>query len=124
MAYTAPKQYNLLHSTILFFRIHMPALFICLVISYELINVCKAGQAMYSNCYFFFSIHLLSNRLCYFSQAITAMVQKAMEYIDLTPDMDTRIELIKTLSSVSAGKVRTFHLDNFLFLYDSLSLCV
>ena len=73
---------------------------------------------------FFFSIHLLSNRLCYFSQAITAMVQKAMEYIDLTPDMDTRIELIKTLSSVSAGKVRTFHLDNFLFLYDSLSLCV
>ena len=108
MAYTAPKQYNLLHSTILFFRIHMPALFICLVISYELINVCKAGQAMYSNCYFFFSIHLLSNRLCYFSQAITAMVQKAMEYIDLTPDMDTRIELIKTLSSVSAGKVRTF----------------
>lgn len=41
-----------------------------------------------------------------FLQAITAMVQKAMEYIDLTPDMDTRIELIKTLSSVSAGKVR------------------
>jgi 26S proteasome regulatory subunit N5 len=36
------------------------------------------------------------------------MVQKAMEYIDLTPDMDTRIELIKTLSSVSAGKVRIF----------------
>ena len=44
------------------------------------------------------------------------MVQRAMEYIDLTPDIDTRIELIKTLSSVSAGKVRIFHLDDFLFL--------
>ncbi|KAL5224367.1 hypothetical protein ABZP36_011006 [Zizania latifolia] len=29
---------------------------------------------------------------------------RAMEYIDLTPDMETRIVLIKTLSSVSAGK--------------------
>ena len=56
---------------------------------------------------FLFSIHI-SHCLCYLSQAITAMVQKAMEYIDLMPDMDTRIELIKTLSSVSAGKVRTF----------------
>jgi len=36
------------------------------------------------------------------------MVQKAMDYIDLTPDIDTRIELIKTLSSVAAGKVRFF----------------
>lgn len=33
------------------------------------------------------------------------MVQKAMQYIDETPDLDTRIELIKTLNSVSAGKV-------------------
>ena len=72
---------------------------------------------------FLFTIHL-SHCFCYLSQAITAMVQKAMEYIDLTPDMDTRIELIKTLSSVSAGKVRTFHLDNFLFLSNSLSSCV
>jgi 26S proteasome regulatory subunit N5 len=36
------------------------------------------------------------------------MVQKAMEYINLTPGIDTSIELIKTLSSVSAGKVRFF----------------
>jgi 26S proteasome regulatory subunit N5 len=49
-------------------------------------------------------------------QAITAMVQKAMDYIDLTPDIDTRIELIKTLSSVAAGKVRFFfHLDDYSF---------
>ncbi|KAG2533819.1 hypothetical protein PVAP13_9NG011300 [Panicum virgatum] len=65
----------------------------------------KQGKLCIPIATFFFSIHLLSNRLCYFSQAITAMVQKAMEYIDLTPDMDTRIELIKTLSSVSAGKI-------------------
>ncbi|KAG2643144.1 hypothetical protein PVAP13_2KG318200 [Panicum virgatum] len=50
-------------------------------------------------------IVLLSKRRGQVKQAITAMVQKAMEYIDLTPDMDTRIELIKTLSSVSAGKI-------------------
>jgi len=50
-------------------------------------------------------IVLLSKRRGQLKQAITSMVQKAMEYIDLTPDMDTRIELIKTLSSVSAGKI-------------------
>lgn len=42
-----------------------------------------------------------------FLQAVTAMVQQAMQYIDQTPDLDTRIELIKTLNSVSAGKVKT-----------------
>jgi len=62
-----------------------------------------------------FTIHLYCCRFC-LSQAITAMVQKAVDYIDLTLEIDTRIELIKTLSSVSAGKVRIFHLDDFLFL--------
>ncbi|PWA76666.1 hypothetical protein CTI12_AA231320 [Artemisia annua] len=37
--------------------------------------------------------------------AVTAMVQQAMEYIDQTPDIETKIELIKTLNSVSAGKI-------------------
>ncbi|AQK76354.1 hypothetical protein Zm00014a_008965 [Zea mays] len=50
-------------------------------------------------------IVLLSKRRGQLKQAITAMVQKAMEYIDLTPGIDTSIELIKTLSSVSAGKI-------------------
>ncbi|GAU19678.1 hypothetical protein TSUD_78030 [Trifolium subterraneum] len=40
-----------------------------------------------------------------FCVAVTAMVQQAMEYIDKTPDIETRIELIKTLNSVSAGKI-------------------
>lgn len=38
-------------------------------------------------------------------QAVTAMVQQAMQYIDETPDVETRIELIQTLNTVSAGKV-------------------
>jgi len=50
-------------------------------------------------------IVLLSKRRGQLKQAITAMVQKAMEYINLTPGIDTSIELIKTLSSVSAGKI-------------------
>ena len=33
------------------------------------------------------------------------MVKQCMEYIDETPDLETRIELIKTLNTVSAGKV-------------------
>ncbi|CAD6245542.1 unnamed protein product [Miscanthus lutarioriparius] len=49
-------------------------------------------------------IVLLSKRRGQLKQAITAMVQKAMDYIDLTLDIDPRIELIKTLSSVSVGK--------------------
>lgn len=38
-------------------------------------------------------------------QAVQAMVQQAMQYIDKTPDLDSKIELIKTLNNVSAGKV-------------------
>ncbi len=38
-------------------------------------------------------------------QAVSAMVQQAMQYIDDTPDLDTRIELIEMLNNVSAGKV-------------------
>jgi 26S proteasome regulatory subunit N5 len=39
-------------------------------------------------------------------QAVSALVQHAMQYINDTPDLETRIELIETLSNVSAGKVR------------------
>lgn len=38
-------------------------------------------------------------------QAITAMVQQAALYINDTPDLETRNELIETLNSISAGKV-------------------
>lgn len=50
-------------------------------------------------------IVLLSKRRGQLKQAVTAMVQQAMQYIDKTPDLDTRIELIKTLNNVSAGKI-------------------
>ncbi|XP_044465701.1 26S proteasome non-ATPase regulatory subunit 12 homolog A-like [Mangifera indica] len=47
----------------------------------------------------------LSKKRGQLKQAVTAMVQQAMQYIDETPDVDTRIELIKTLNNVSAGKI-------------------
>ncbi|XP_068647420.1 26S proteasome non-ATPase regulatory subunit 12 homolog A-like [Aristolochia californica] len=50
-------------------------------------------------------IVLLSKRRGQLKQAVTAMVQQAMQYIDETPDLEARIELIKTLNSVSAGKI-------------------
>ncbi|WOK97034.1 26S proteasome non-ATPase regulatory subunit [Canna indica] len=50
-------------------------------------------------------IVLLSKRRGQLKQAVTAMVQKAMQYIDDTPDIETRVELIKTLNNVSAGKI-------------------
>lgn len=50
-------------------------------------------------------IVLLSKRRGQLKQAVTAMVQQAMQYIDQTPDIDSRIELIKTLNNVSAGKI-------------------
>ncbi|KNA21432.1 hypothetical protein SOVF_043250 [Spinacia oleracea] len=50
-------------------------------------------------------IVVLSKRRGQLKQAVTAMVQQAMGYIDQTPDLDIRVELIKTLNSVSAGKI-------------------
>ncbi|KAK6922895.1 26S proteasome regulatory subunit RPN5, C-terminal domain [Dillenia turbinata] len=50
-------------------------------------------------------ILLLSKRRGQLKQATTAMVQRAMEYIDQTPDLETKIDLIKTLNTVSAGKI-------------------
>ena len=50
-------------------------------------------------------------------QAVQAMVQQAMQYIDQTPDIDTKIELIKTLNSVSAGKVIHVLIPIQIYLY-------
>ncbi|CAL5326838.1 unnamed protein product [Camellia sinensis] len=50
-------------------------------------------------------ITLLSKRRGQLKQAVTAMVQQVMQYIDETPDLETKIELIKTLNCVSAGKI-------------------
>lgn len=50
-------------------------------------------------------IVVLSKRRGQLKQAVTAMVQQAMQYIDETPDLESRVELIKTLNNVSAGKI-------------------
>ncbi|XP_042021394.1 26S proteasome non-ATPase regulatory subunit 12 homolog A-like [Salvia splendens] len=50
-------------------------------------------------------ILLISKRRGQLKQAVQSMVQLAMQYIDQTPDIDTKIELIKTLNGVSAGKI-------------------
>ncbi|XP_047971781.1 26S proteasome non-ATPase regulatory subunit 12 homolog A-like [Salvia hispanica] len=50
-------------------------------------------------------IVLISKRRGQLKQAVQAMVHQAMQYIDKTPDLDSKIELIKTLNSVSAGKI-------------------
>ncbi|KAL6583208.1 26S proteasome non-ATPase regulatory subunit 12 A [Orobanche minor] len=50
-------------------------------------------------------IVLISKRRGQLKQAVQAMVQQGMQYIDQTPDLDTKIELIKTLNNVSAGKI-------------------
>ncbi|CAK9208786.1 unnamed protein product [Sphagnum troendelagicum] len=50
-------------------------------------------------------ILVLSKRRSQLKQAVSAMVQQAMQYIDDTPDLDTRIELIEMLNNVSAGKI-------------------
>ena len=62
-------------------------------------------------------VRSIINKLILWSQAVTAMVQQAMQYIDETPDVETRIELIKTLNSVSAGKVSMQYLHSpFCFM--------
>ncbi|BAT79076.1 hypothetical protein VIGAN_02188800 [Vigna angularis var. angularis] len=50
-------------------------------------------------------IVLLSKRRGQLKQAVTAMVQQAMQYIDETPHIEIRINLIETLESVCAGKI-------------------
>ncbi|KAL6502645.1 26S proteasome non-ATPase regulatory subunit 12 A [Orobanche hederae] len=50
-------------------------------------------------------ILLISKRHGQLKQAVQAVVQQAMQYIDQTPNLDTKIELIKTLNNVSAGKI-------------------
>ena len=48
-------------------------------------------------------------------QAVQAFVRQAMGYIDHTPDKETKVELIKTLQTVTEGKVRC--LPSFVVLF-------
>jgi hypothetical protein len=43
---------------------------------------------------------------CYALQVIQAFVRQAMAYIDGLPDKESQVSLIKTLQTVTEGKVR------------------
>ena len=57
-------------------------------------------------------IVLLSKRRSQLKQAVTKMVQECCQYVDKTPDRETKIKLIETLRSVTEGKVQSFFLNN------------
>ncbi|EIE19531.1 putative 26S proteasome regulatory subunit [Coccomyxa subellipsoidea C-169] len=50
-------------------------------------------------------ILLLAKRRSQLKQAVQAFVRQAMGYIDQTPDKESRVELIKTLQTVTEGKI-------------------
>jgi len=39
-------------------------------------------------------------------QAVTKMIQEAFTYVEQTPDLETKLKLIDTLRTVTAGKVK------------------
>merc|ERR1711976_368499 len=48
---------------------------------------------------------LLTKRRGQLKQAVTKMVQEAYTYLDKTPNMDTKLKLIDTLRTITAGKI-------------------
>lgn len=51
------------------------------------------------------NVTLLTKRRSQLKQAVTKMIQEAFSYVDQTPDKETKLKLIDTLRTVSAGKV-------------------
>ena len=51
------------------------------------------------------NVVLLSKRRGQLKQAVTKMVQEAFTYVDKTPNMETKLKLIDTLRTVTAGKI-------------------
>lgn len=50
-------------------------------------------------------IVLLTKRRSQIKQAVTKMIQECCTYVDQMPDKKTKLELIDTLRTVTAGKV-------------------
>lgn len=50
-------------------------------------------------------IKILSKKRAQLKQAVADMVRYSIKYLDLTPDLATKIELIKTLCNVTEGKI-------------------
>ncbi|KXJ21702.1 26S proteasome non-ATPase regulatory subunit 12 [Exaiptasia diaphana] len=51
------------------------------------------------------NVTLLTKRRSQLKQAVTKMIQEAFSYVDQTPDKETKLKLIDTLRTVSAGKI-------------------
>lgn len=51
------------------------------------------------------NIHLLSKKRSQLKQAVAKMVQEAFTYVDQIDDMETKLKLIDTLRTVTAGKI-------------------
>ena len=68
-------------------------------VSANVISTCNFGIC-FCNINLVWLLHFL------LSQAIVGMVQESMTYVEKVSDIETRIELISTLNSVTAGKVR------------------
>ena len=41
----------------------------------------------------------------FFIQAVTKMIQEAYTYVEQTPNLETKLKLIDTLRTITAGKV-------------------
>lgn len=50
-------------------------------------------------------IMILCKRRSQLKQAVTKMIQEAYTYVDQTPDMETKLKLIDTLRTITAGKI-------------------
>ena len=48
---------------------------------------------------------LISKRRAQLKQAVGATVRETIKYLDHTPDEETKVELIRTLTSVTEGKI-------------------
>lgn len=61
------------------------------------------------------NVLLLSKRRSQLKQAVQAFVRQTMGYLDKVPDQDTRVALIKTLQTVTEGKVLVISISVMTF---------
>jgi 26S proteasome regulatory subunit N5 len=54
------------------------------------------------------NITLLTKRRSQLKQAVTKMIQEAYGYVEQMPDKESKLKLIDTLRSVTAGKVMNY----------------
>lgn len=85
----------------------------------SIVTICK-GQSDWSMLNE--QVLLLSKKHGQLKQAVTKMVQVVMDFLDDTPDLDTKLSVIETLRTVTEGKVSNVYLS-FWALLICLDLC-